>query len=110
MERNDIGYLEGCATKYIIRHHKKNGKQDVQKAEHYVEKLINLAQDECRCSRNRFEKKEEIEKFIQQNELRRLESIICRYLFKVWTIEDLYLALYFIRDLLNNYEDYNGRK
>lgn len=33
-------YLAGCATKYLARHRKKNGKQDIEKSRHYVEKLI----------------------------------------------------------------------
>lgn len=32
-------YLLGCATKYIARHRKKNGKQDLEKAEHYLLKI-----------------------------------------------------------------------
>lgn len=35
-----MGYLDGCATKYIARHRKKNGQEDLQKALHYVNKLI----------------------------------------------------------------------
>lgn len=33
-------YLEGQITKYIARHHKKNGLEDVQKARHYAVKLL----------------------------------------------------------------------
>jgi hypothetical protein len=33
-------YLEGCVTKYISRWKKKNGLQDLKKAQHYLEKLI----------------------------------------------------------------------
>ena len=32
-------YLEGCITKYVSRWRKKNGKQDLQKAAHYLDKL-----------------------------------------------------------------------
>lgn len=35
-----LGYLEGYATKYIIRWRKKNGLKDLQKADHCIEKLI----------------------------------------------------------------------
>ena len=37
---NKLGYLEGNIIKYITRHKKKNGLQDLQKAQHYLEKLI----------------------------------------------------------------------
>lgn len=36
------GYLIGCATKYIERHKHKGGRQDLEKAVHYIEKLIEL--------------------------------------------------------------------
>lgn len=36
------GYFVGCATKYIERYDKKNGKQDLEKAIHFIEKLIEL--------------------------------------------------------------------
>lgn len=39
---NGIGYLEGCATKYVSRWRKKHGVLDLQKALHYVEKLQEL--------------------------------------------------------------------
>jgi len=37
-----ISYLEGCATKYIVRHKKKNKAQDLEKAIHFVEKIYEL--------------------------------------------------------------------
>ncbi len=35
-----LDYLAGCATKYVVRHRKKKGAEDLEKAVHYVEKLI----------------------------------------------------------------------
>ena len=35
-----LGYLEGCATKYVSRWWKKNGLQDLLKAKTYVQKMI----------------------------------------------------------------------
>lgn len=40
VEDNGLGYLEGCATKYISRWRKKNGLQDLEKSLHYLEKLL----------------------------------------------------------------------
>lgn len=37
---NEICYLGGCATKYATRWENKNGRQDLEKADHYVEKMI----------------------------------------------------------------------
>jgi len=37
-----IGYLESCATKYLMRWRKKAGLQDLEKAEHFLEKLLEM--------------------------------------------------------------------
>lgn len=38
------GYFVGCITKYVERYHEKNGVQDLQKAQHFLEKLIEVEQ------------------------------------------------------------------
>lgn len=40
IDRYRLGYLEGCITKYVARCWKKNGLEDLEKALHYMEKLI----------------------------------------------------------------------
>ncbi len=40
----ELGYLLGCATKYVSRWRKKNGAQDLQKAIHYLEKAKEVGQ------------------------------------------------------------------
>lgn len=42
--RNCWGYFESAATKYITRRRKKAGRLDVEKAGHYLDKLIELAE------------------------------------------------------------------
>lgn len=37
---NDIPFIEGNIIKYILRHRKKNGLEDLKKAKHYLEILI----------------------------------------------------------------------
>ena len=39
---NRVGYLEGCATKYIVRWRHKGGRKDLEKASHYIEKAMDL--------------------------------------------------------------------
>jgi hypothetical protein len=39
---NNIPYCEANAIKYICRHRKKNGEQDIRKAIHYLELLIQM--------------------------------------------------------------------
>lgn len=40
--KNNIPFLEGNVIKYICRWRKKNGVQDLEKAKHYIEMLIEL--------------------------------------------------------------------
>lgn len=39
---NNLGYLEGNVIKYITRWRQKDGVQDLRKAKHYIEKLIEI--------------------------------------------------------------------
>ena len=40
INENKLLYPEGCAIKYIIRHQDKNGKEDLLKAIHFIEMII----------------------------------------------------------------------
>lgn len=37
---NDLGYLEGNIVKYVSRWKDKNGVEDLKKAQHYLQKLV----------------------------------------------------------------------
>ena len=39
---NNIPYREANVIKYVFRHASKNGKQDLLKARHYIDKLIEV--------------------------------------------------------------------
>ena len=39
---NDIGFLEGNVVKYVTRYKEKNGIKDLEKARHYLDKLIEV--------------------------------------------------------------------
>lgn len=39
---NNMGFCDGNVVKYITRYKEKNGKQDLEKAKHYIELLIEL--------------------------------------------------------------------
>jgi hypothetical protein len=41
---NGLAYLEGCIVKYISRHRDKGGIEDLHKARHYLDKLIEVEQ------------------------------------------------------------------
>jgi Protein of unknwon function (DUF3310) len=37
-----VGFLRGCAIKYLARCNEKGGVDDVEKAHHYIEKMIEV--------------------------------------------------------------------
>lgn len=44
---NNLGFCEGNIVKYVTRHASKNGKQDLLKAKHYIDLLIQLKYPEA---------------------------------------------------------------
>jgi hypothetical protein len=46
--KNNIPFIEGNILKYVIRHRDKNGLQDLLKAKHYIELLIELEYHESK--------------------------------------------------------------
>lgn len=42
VEANKIPYMEAQILRYVMRHAKKGGRSDLEKAKHYIEKLMEL--------------------------------------------------------------------
>ena len=42
IHKNGIGYLEGAVIKYVSRWRNKNGLEDLKKARHYLDLLIEM--------------------------------------------------------------------
>lgn len=40
---NNLDFFEGNALKYLLRHGYKNGKEDLEKAIHYIQKIIEMS-------------------------------------------------------------------
>lgn len=49
---HDLDYFQGQITKYVMRWKKKNGVQDLLKAQHFLEKYIELQEQEPPCDYN----------------------------------------------------------
>lgn len=45
IQRNGLNFCEGNAVKYVCRHAQKNGRQDIEKAIHYLELLLEIDYD-----------------------------------------------------------------
>ena len=52
LHANNVGYIEGNIIKYVLRHRDKNGSQDLEKAKHYIELLIELEYERIHSTRN----------------------------------------------------------
>lgn len=39
---NDLDFFQGSAISYITRHKKKGGRRDIEKAVHFLEKILEL--------------------------------------------------------------------
>lgn len=39
---NKLGFCEGNVVKYVTRHEEKNGKEDIEKAIHYLQFILEL--------------------------------------------------------------------
>lgn len=47
--QNDLSYCEANVVKYVSRWRTKNGLEDLKKAEHYIQILIEKTEVEARC-------------------------------------------------------------
>lgn len=53
IHRNGIGFCEGAAIKYLARWRNKNGIEDLRKARHFIDLLIEMEQTSARQGRGR---------------------------------------------------------
>lgn len=42
IHKNGLGFIAGCVVKYVCRYQSKNGRQDLEKARHYLDLLIEM--------------------------------------------------------------------
>jgi len=42
LQRNELNYCESAAIKYVCRHREKNGAEDIRKAIHYLQLLLEI--------------------------------------------------------------------
>ena len=102
VEESGMGYLEGNASKYVARWRKKNGKQDLEKALHYVEKLVELYDSIGRRNRCMFLlPQSKIADFVRINGLGMEELVVLMYLCNWHTKEDLILCAGEIKRMIN---------
>jgi hypothetical protein len=97
-----LGYLEGCATKYVCRWRKKGGIQDLIKAMHYLEKLIEVTSYPIHRNLSLSEIDVEVFRFVDVNNLNVLEGEFIHTLCTYREPVDLLVALDCLREIIGN--------
>lgn len=92
-----LGPLEYGATRYICRHWKKNGVEDLRKAQHFVEKLMELEREGnykhyrgITRSKRSVTFVEDMSNFARENKIPYLEASLCEHLAKWKNDNDLF--------------------
>lgn len=106
VEQNGLGYLEGCATKYVARARKKHKSpiEDLKKAMHYCKKLQSL-----HLSGHRNNRRKTLlitpEEFIDNNELNDKEARVITILTFWAEASDIEDAIELIEDMLKEAQE-----
>jgi hypothetical protein len=98
-----LGYLEGCATKYVARWRKKGGIQDLMKAMHYLNKLMEVAGHPYRNIPH-VEIDVEVSRFVDANNLTALERKFIHTLCTYREPVDLLVAFDCLNEIIGNTE------
>lgn len=77
-QENQLGWCESAAIKYLIRHRRKNGAEDVKKAIHYVEFLIAINYGRGVETLNPPVEDGDIDEFLAENKVPELEADVIR--------------------------------
>lgn len=86
-----MGYFEGQVTKYVVRWRKKNGVEDLKKALHYLNKLIELRTEMRFPVRGNYSFSSKfIDQFRRQHALDPTELLILQTLTSYRTTEELF--------------------
>lgn len=108
VEACHLGYMEGQITRYVIRWYKKDGIQDLQKALHYVDKLLEMHRYSGRTN-PRWQRWEDLvsptERLFEQTQTPPTERSIIRYVRDWSQVGDLIDIRQSIADLIKEKEN-----
>jgi hypothetical protein len=96
-----LGYLEGCATKYVARWRKKGGINDLHKAMHYLDKLMEIYPYNPVRKLTRSEIQYEVSRFSAANHLSIVEEEFIFLLSSYKTEDDLRTARLVLEDIID---------
>lgn len=104
VDEYDVSYLAGNATKYLTRFRRKNGVQDLHKAQHYIAKMIE--------TRSKFHSRAEgdvpdlvLQTFFADNGITGPERELIRLIFNWLNPNHLRTASVWVKALIDEYEE-----
>ena len=102
--KNRIGYVEAVAAKYVTRWRKKDGIRDLEKALHYIDKVLDLVKT-INYRPSGIVGSADFQIYASANKLTQNEELACHYLFTWRGAVDLECAAACVRELIEQYED-----
>lgn len=100
-----VSYLEACTTKYVTRAFKKNGLEDLKKASHYLEKMLEKVKTIGYKPRLIIVPSNAVlEQYAQENALDKTQDEIIRILVSRWTPDQLIVAQGLVQILIHQLE------
>ena len=101
-------YLEGQITKYVMRHRKKNGLQDLQKAEHFLDKLIEVHVIGLVGGLVNVDTAFPMAELISLNGLNSFEAFVVKRMAHWWRVDHLEQVRVHIRALISVQEEHDA--
>ena len=102
--RNRIGYVEAVAAKYVTRWRKKDGIRDLEKALHYIDKVLDLVKT-IGYRPSGVVEIIDFQIYVTANKLTPNEELACNRLFMWRSASDLEYAASCVRELIEQYKD-----
>lgn len=103
VEAVSLPYMEAQIIRYVSRHKNKDGRKDIQKAIHFIVKLIELRDGTVNDSR--VLRIEQTEKWCRVNHINDPENKIIMYVVNWLRVDELYAAIDLLRGILEKYDD-----
>lgn len=97
-----LGYFEGQISKYVTRHRGKKGKEDLEKALHFAQKLLELARNNGQKPQRMFPTGMQMEHYVKANCLNLREHVLLKTLLNWSTVHDLENVVHFLSALITS--------
>jgi len=100
----NVPYLESAATKYLTRWYKKNGVADLQKAQHYMEKRVELYRNHQGILKAANRNQGLFNRYIEDNQIPHHEREVIDLIMHWKSVEQLENILVRLQDLVDDAE------